>query len=82
MATTNRTEYDGPVKVEKFHTPSVLCKSECRKVALRYGKKRLGWLPTRVSAEFLDDLETKVLMLIRKAVENHRSVGKTIKDFL
>jgi len=80
--TATRTEYDGVEKVEKFHTPSVLNRSECRKMALRYGAKRLGWLPTRVSGEFLDDLETKVAMLIRKAVENHRSVGKTIKDFL
>ncbi len=80
--TTNRTEYDGPEKVEKFHTPSVLNKSECRKLALRYGAQRLGWLPTRVAGEFLADLETKVQMLIRQAVANHRSVGKTIKDFL
>jgi hypothetical protein len=77
-----RTEYDGPVKKEKFVTPSVLNKSECRKVALRYGKLRTGWLPTRVSGEFLDDLETKVLEFIRKAVASHRSVGKTIKDIL
>ena len=77
-----KTEYDGPEVVEKFYTPSVLNKSECKKVALRYGKLRTGWLPTRVSGEFLDDLETKVLEFIRKAVASHRSVGKTIKDIL
>lgn len=63
-------------------TPSLLNKSECRKLALRCGERRLGWLPTRVSAEFIDVLEIKVRMLIMKAVQNHRSVGKTIKDFL
>ncbi len=78
----DRTEYDGVEKPEKFHMPSVLNKSECRKLALRYGLQRLGWLPTRVAGEWFDDLETKVQMLIRKSVENHRSVGKTIKDFL
>ena len=78
------TEYDDKDRKPepKFHTPSVLNRSECRKMALRYGKQRLGWLPTRVSAEFLDDLETKVAMFIRKAVASHRSVGKTIKDIL
>ena len=80
MATT---EYDGPEKKEKFYTPSVLNKKECRELALRYCKSfRQGWDATRVSSEFLDDLETKVQMLIRQAVQNHRSVGKTIRDFL
>ena len=78
----NRTEYDGPEKVVRTSTPSLLNKSEIRKLALRCGEKRLGWLPTRVSAEFMDDVETRVRILVMKAVERHRSVGKTIKDFL
>jgi hypothetical protein len=76
-------EYDDKDKpVERFHTPSLINKSEVRKLALRCGDKRLGWLPTRVSAEFIEDVESKVRSLIMKAVANHRSVGKTIKDFL
>ncbi len=73
-------EYDEADK--KFHTPSLLNRSECRKLALRWGDMRKGWLPTRVSAEFLDDVESRVRVLITKAVDRHRSVGKTIKDFL
>ena len=82
MMTTNRTEYDGPETEVRTHTPSLLNKSEIRKLALRCGERRLGWLPTRVSAGFIDDVETKIRMLVMKAVERHRSVGKTIKDFL
>lgn len=73
------TEYD---KGKRASIPCLLNKSEVRKLALRSGEKRLGWLPTRVSAGFIDDVETKIRMLIMKAVQNHRSVGKTIKDFL
>lgn len=76
-------EYDNDNKpAEKFHTPSLLNKSECRKLALRCGDMRKGWMPTRVSAEFIEDVESKVRTLIMNAVKNHRSVGKTIKDFL
>lgn len=77
-------EYDEKDKPEpeKFHTPSLLNKSECRKLALRCGDMRTGWLPTRVGQEFLDDVECKVRTLIMQAVAKHRSVGKTIKDFL
>ena len=80
--TTTRTEYDGPEKVVRVSTPSLLNKSEIRKLALRCGDRRLGWLPTRVSAGFIDDVETRVRMLVMTAVKNHCSVGKTIKDFL
>ncbi len=62
---------------------SLLNKKACRDLALRWGKdKRLGWQPTRVGKSFIDDLEAKVRLLITKAVERHRSVGVTIKDFL
>lgn len=74
-------EYD-EAPAEKFHTPSLLNKSEIRKLALRCGTMRTGWLPKRVSKEFIDDVETKVRMLVMQAVKRHRSVGKTIKDFL
>lgn len=67
---------------EKFHTPSLLNRSECRKLALRCGELRRGWLPERVAAKFIDDAEAKLRLLIQTAVKNHRSVGKTIKDFL
>jgi hypothetical protein len=77
------TEYDeaGKKPEPKFHVPCLLNKSEVRKLALRCGEKRLGWMPTRVSAEFIDDVESKVRSLVMKAVASHRSVGKTIKDF-
>ena len=82
--TTNRTEYDGVEKeAVRTHAPSLLNKSEVRKLALRWCKAhRKGWDATRVSAEFIDDVEAKLRLLITKAVERHRSVGKTIKDFL
>jgi len=75
------SEYDEK-PAEKFHTASLLNKSEVRKLALRCGAGRTGWLPNRVSKEFIEDVETKVRMLVMRAVKNHRSVGKTIKDFL
>ncbi len=62
---------------------SLLNKKACRELALRWGKdKRKGWAPTRVSASFVDDVEARVRLLITKAVDRHRSVGKTIKDFV
>lgn len=83
MMTANRTEYDGVEKQEKFHTPCLINKSEVRKLALRWcTAHRKGWDATRVSAAFLDDVESKLRTLITKAVERHRSVGKTITDFL
>ena len=61
----------------------LLNKKACRDLALRWGQeKRLGWQPTRVSAEFVNDVEARVRLLITKAVDRHRTVGKTIKDFL
>jgi len=40
---------------------------------------RLGWLPERVSKQFLDDLNTKVRNTITSAVTHHPTKGKTIK---
>lgn len=62
---------------------SLLNRTACRDLALRWGRdKRLGWQPTRVSKQFIDDLEARVRLMITKAVDRHRSVGVTIKDFL
>jgi len=56
-------------------------RTNCKKLALQYAKDtRTGWQPTRVSKAFLDDLETKVQLLITGAVSKHRSVGKTLTD--
>jgi len=56
-------------------------RTNCKKLALQYAQdSRKGWMPTRVSKAFLDDLETKVQLLITGAVSHHRSVGKTITD--
>jgi hypothetical protein len=75
-------EYDeADKKPEKFHTPSLLNKSECRKLALRCGKERTGWLPERVAAIFIEDAETMLRMRIMQAVKKHPSVGKTIKEW-
>lgn len=62
---------------------SLLNKKACRDLALRFARdNRKGCSFERVSKSFLDDVETKVRLLITRAVMSHRSVGKTIKDFL
>lgn len=62
---------------------NLLNRKACRDLALRYARdNRKGCSFERVSKDFLDDVETRVRMLIVKAVKSHRSVGKTIKDFL
>lgn len=54
-----------------------------KELALRFARdKRIGWQPTRVSKQFLDDLNIKVQNMVTKAVMSHRSVGRTIKDIL
>ncbi len=54
----------------------------CKAFAVRWGQeKRPGWMPTRVSKQYLDDINTKVMLLIQKSINSHRSVGKTIMDF-
>ena len=55
----------------------------CKEFAVRWGQeKRPGWMPTRVSKQYLDDINTKLRLLIQKSINGHRSVGKTIMDFL
>ncbi len=41
---------------------------------------RKGWAPERVSKQFLDDLDTKIHVVIQSAIKRYPSVGKTIKD--
>ena len=58
-------------------------KKHCKDFALRFAQEnRLGWMPERVSKVFLDDLNTKVRLTITRAVMNHPTVGKTIKDLI
>ncbi len=64
-----------------MNTPSLLNRSEVRKLALRCGELRTGWLPERVAAIFIADAEAKLRSLVMRAVASHPSVGKTIKDF-
>jgi hypothetical protein len=62
--------------------PNLINRAACRDLALRWSRDhRKGWTATRVSKQFLDDLETKVMVLIQNAVNKHRTVGKTIADF-
>ncbi len=56
-------------------------RAQCKKFALRWAQdNRKGWKPQRVSKQFLDDLDTKVRLVIQSAIARHRSMGKTIKD--
>ena len=60
---------------------SLINKAQCKKFALRWAKEsRMGWKPERVSKQFIDDLETKVRLVIQSAIKRHPTVGKTIKD--
>ena len=62
---------------------SLINRKACKELALRWATDhRTGWLPTRVSKVFLDDLNSKVRLTVQKAVNNHRSMGKTITDML
>ena len=55
----------------------------CKEFALEWAKEnRRGWTTKRVSKQFLDDLNTKVRLIIQRAVNSHPSVGVTIKDLL
>ena len=55
-------------------------KKHCKDMALRFAQEnRRGWLPNRVSKQFLDDLNTKVRLLVTGAILKHPTLGKTIK---
>ena len=60
---------------------NLINRKACKELALRWAKdNRKGCSFSRVSGQFLDDLETKVRLLITSAVTKHRSVGKMITD--
>ena len=62
---------------------SLINKAQCKKFALKWAKEsRTGWKPERVSQQFIDDLDTRVRLLIQSAIKRHPSVGKTIKDLV
>ena len=57
-------------------------KKECKKVALAFVQEfRPGWGATRVSKKYLDSLNASVRNNIRRSVQSHCSVDKTIMDF-
>lgn len=60
---------------------SIINRAAVKRMALRRGADRAGWLPTRVAAKFIDDAEMHLMNRISAAVKKHRSVGKTITDF-
>ncbi len=54
----------------------------CKEYALQQvKKKRPGWHASRVSIQFLNELDAKIKLLINDAIWKHPSVGITIKDF-
>lgn len=60
---------------------NLINRKACKELALKWADDhRIGWGPKRVSKRFLDDLDTKVRLLVQGAVNRHRTVGKTIKD--
>jgi len=46
----------------------------------RAPEMRAGWRCRRVSAKALDNLNTKVRLLLDGAIKSHRSVGVTFQD--
>jgi len=60
---------------------NLINRSACKQFILRWANDhRRGWQPSRVSKQYLDDLENKVRLLIQDSVNKHRSVGKTVRD--
>jgi len=57
-------------------------RAACRKFALQWAQRRTGCNFERVSKQYLDDIENKVMLMIQRSVDSHRSVGKTITDFI
>ena len=53
----------------------------CKDYALRFAQdKRKGWNPQRVSKQFLEDINIKVMRTIQHAIAHHPTIGKTIKE--
>ena len=60
---------------------SLINRAACKKFTLQWAKDhRQGWDVTCVSKQFIDDLNTKVRLMIQGAVNKHRSVGRTVKE--
>ena len=54
----------------------------CKAFVVRYARdNRRGWSPTRCSKQYLDDINSHLMLAIQKSVMIHRSVGKTVLDF-
>lgn len=67
--------------MKKLTNGNLINRAACKNFTLRWAQaNRTGWLPSQVSKQFLDDLDTKVRLLIQGAVNKHRSVGRTVKD--
>jgi len=58
----------------------VLNRKACKDYALQVSSNHRQGKFNRVSKQFLDDLEFKVMNLIFKSVKEHPTVGKTITD--
>lgn len=57
-------------------------RAACKEFVVKFAQaERRGWSPTRVSQRFLDDVNTRVRLMLQKSIKMHRSVGKTILDF-
>ncbi len=62
---------------------ALINRAQCKKFALRWAQEnRKGWSASRVSKQYLDDIEAKVRILIQLSINRHPSVGQTIKDFV
>ena len=60
---------------------NLINRSACKAFVLRWAQShRTGWQPSQVSKQYLDDLESKVRLLIQGSVNKHRSVGRTVRD--
>ena len=54
-------------------------RTNCKKYSLEISERFKGGKFTRVSAQFLDDVEETVRVTIYKKVMNHPSLGRTLK---
>ena len=60
---------------------NLINRAACKKFTLKWAQEhRRGCDYRRVSKQYLDDLDSKVRLLIQDSVNKHRSVGKTITD--
>lgn len=64
--------------MSKSKTSSLLNKSFAKKFILKqFEARRAGPPMTRVSSEYLQNLESRIRTIIQHDVDSHRSVGKT-----